>query len=371
MNIESLIAKTELFNDLIIKSGFRRDLQDYINTIQQAQNQNLVFMKDLSIKIIENLDFFENYSLNEELQTLLKDTKPFTELDVKNSLEIININPEIEANDYFNQFNQLLHQITARIDENIREIDAATVFLSKYSTKDIQSNISDNDQAILSLIFKDLNTITSLKEFSKVLNRWNRTLLIYHSLLKSESPNDISLVEIQNGSIDVIFNFDFDIALDLTELIKTGLKVYAGYLLYKSKTAKEIILSYMGNKKLIEMEVERENLMLDNIKTSIAEKIEEQHKEKITHDKKIDTTSLDVKIEEISSVITDHIVKGNELKLLTPPEIIEGAEKDLAEELRDETAIVRERFKKLSIQEKQLLIDKYSIIEDLNDKGKK
>ena len=72
MNIESLIAKTELFNDLIIKSGFRRDLQDYINTIQQAQNQNLVFMKDLSIKIIENLDFFENYSLNEELQAAAK-----------------------------------------------------------------------------------------------------------------------------------------------------------------------------------------------------------------------------------------------------------------------------------------------------------
>ena len=39
--------------------------------------------------------------------------------------------------------------------------------------------------------------------------------------------------------------------------------------------------------------------------------------------KKIDKTSSKVKIEEVSSVITDHIIKGNELKLLTPPKTVE------------------------------------------------
>ena len=63
----------------------------------------------------------------------------------------------------------------------------------------------------------------------------------------------------------------------------------------------------------------------------------------------------------VSSVITDHIIKGNELKLLTPPEVEDDDEKDLADELRDETATIRERYKQLSQQDKQLLIDKYSI----------
>ena len=193
-------------------------------------------------------------------------------------------------------------------------------------------------------------------------------LLVYHTLLTSESPDEISLVEIQNGSIDVIFNIDFDIALDLTELIKIGLKVYGAYLLYKSKTAKEIILSYMGNAKLIKQEKEREKLMLENIKESIYQKALEQHKERIKIDKNIEKTSIEVKLEEVSSVITDHIIKGNELRLLTAPEDLEEDEVDLGIELREETAIVRERFKKLEPSEKQFLLEKYAIKEENDDK---
>ncbi|MGG8498068.1 hypothetical protein ACQY1Q_16810 [Tenacibaculum sp. TC6] len=224
---------------------------------------------------------------------------------------------------------------------------------------------------MVSLVFKDLKTTGSLLEFSRVLNRWNRTLLIYHTLLKPEPPKEIALEEIQNGSIDVIFNIDFDIAIDLTELIKTGLKVYGAYLLYKSEKAREIIDSYMGNKKLIKMEQERETLMLDNIKDSIKEKTIEQHKEKLNQGLKIDNVDIDKKADEISSVLTDHI-KGNELKLLTPPipknEKDEENEKDISTELRKETSIVRERFKKLNTKEKQLLLDKYTIKDEEEDK---
>ena len=39
-------------------------------------------------------------------------------------------------------------------------------------------------------------------------------------------------------------------------------------------------------------------------------------------------------------------------------------EKDLSEELREETAVVRERFKKLSAEDKQLLLDTYTIKDD-------
>ena len=108
--------------------------------------------------------------------------------------------------------------------------------------------------------------------------------------------------------------------------------------------------------------------MLDNIKESIAQQALEQHKERLQEDKKIDKTGIDKKIEEVSSVITDHIIKGNEVKLLTPPKPEEGQEKDLSEELMEATAIVRERFKLLGKNDQQLLLEKYSLKEDIANK---
>ena len=363
MNIESLISKIELFDDLIIKSGFRRDVQDYVASIQQGQNQNLVFMKDLAEKIKSKLVECENYGLGTELQAVLRENNPFTETQTLGQLEDLDSDTEITGSSYFSKFNQILNQLIQSIDKNKNELDSLSDVFKKYTSNEKDYEY-DEEQAMVSLIFKDLKSTGSLKEFSKVLHRWNRMLLVYHSLLTSESPKEISLVEIQNGSIDVIFNVNFDIAIDLTELIRTGLKVYGAYLLYKSKTAKEIIASYMGNAKLLKQEKEREILMLDNIKESVSQKALEQHKKRLKSDKKIDNTSIDVKIEEVSAVITDHIIKGNELKLLTPPKPNEEDEKNLGTELREETAVVRERFKGLNQEEKQLLLDKYTIRDD-------
>lgn len=363
MNIESLINKIQLFEDLIFKTGFRRDIQDYIQSIQQGQNQNLVFMKDLSLKVRLKLVECENFGLDSELSLVLRDTPPFTDINTLSQLEELDSDTEIVGNAYFQKFNQILNQLLQNIDKNKKELDSVIKVFEKY-VSDQSEYDSEEEQAIVSLIFKDLKSTGSLKEFSKVLNRWNRMLLVYHTLLTSESPDEISLVEIQNGSIDVIFNIDFDVAIDLTELIKTGLKVYGAYLDYKSKTAKEIIASYMGNAKLIKQEEAREKLMLENIKDSITQKILEQHKDKLKTDKKIEKTAIKVKVEEVSSVLTDHIIKGNELKLLTPPETEDEEEQDLSEELREETAIVRERFKKLSPEDKQLLLETYSIKDD-------
>lgn len=169
----------------------------------------------------------------------------------------------------------------------------------------------------------------------------------------------------------MIFNIDFDVAVDLTELIKTGLKVYGAYLLYKSKTAKEIIASYVGNKKLIASEKEREKLMLDNIKDSIKLKALEQHKENLKTDSPPTKTGATKKADEVAKVITDHIIKGNEVKLLTPPEPEEEDKTDMSTELRTETATVRERWKKLDEKEKQLLLDRYTIKDEKEEEEKK
>jgi hypothetical protein len=365
MNIESLLNKIKIFKELVIDSGFKRDIIDYRQSIGQAQNQNLVFMKGLSQNIKLNLMNFENNSLNSELQSVLRDNEPFTVLNTQNELEELDSDIEIDGQKYLQKFVVILDKLQKSIKSNESELNNVKTTFDKYiSEQDEYEN--DSEQAVMSLIFKDLASTGSIKEFARVLQRWNRTLLTYHTLLKSESPKEISLVEIQNGSIDVIFNIDFDIAIDLTELLKTGLKVYGAYLLYKSKRAREIIDSYMGNTKLIEMEVVREKLMLDNIKDSIKLKAIEQHKERLTEDKKISKTSATKKANEVAKVIADHIIKGNEIKLLTPPELNEedDNEKDLGSELREETAIVRERFKKLNTEEKQILLDKFTIKEE-------
>ena len=363
MNIESILDKINSFESLVIDSGLRRDVNDYIQSIQQSQNRNLVFMKDLATGLISRLENIEDNSLDSDLRIILKDTSPFTELKTIDELNSLNEDNEIDAPDYFTKFNTILSQLYSAIESNKNELDQVEKLLSKYTTETSISK-SDKEQALMSLIFRDLKTTSSLKEFCKVLTRWNRTLILYQTLLKSESPDDINLVEIQNGSIDVLFNIDLDISINLAEVLKVGLKVYGAYLLYKSKRAKEIIDAYMGNKKLIAMEKEREILMLDNIKDSISNKLLEQHKEKAKGDKKIDKAGIDKKIDEISAVITDHVVKGNEIKLLTAPTTDNEEVNELPTTLKEDAAIVRTRLKQISKEDKQLLIDKYTLKDD-------
>jgi len=365
MNIESLLNKANLFEHLVIDSGFKRDMTDYFSSTQQSQNQNLVYMKDLSEKIKKYLINFENNSLDNELSYLLKDTTPFTSEDIISELNEIDFNTEIEASEYYQKFHQILNKLINHISANESEIISLQELLKKYSNVDDEEFV-DEGNALISIIFKDLQTTGTIKEFTKSLNKWNRALILYYTLLKSDSPEEIELVEIQNGSIDVICNVDLNISLDLTKVIITGLKVYGAYLLYKSKTAKEIIASYMGNKKLIASEKEREKLMFSNIYDVIKDKISEQHKENLKIDKKINKEGVDKKIEEVTKVITEHIIKGNEVKLLTYDTNKKDSDKDestedLADKLRENTSVVKERYNLLENADKQLLIETYTI----------
>lgn len=364
MNVESILDKIQLFEELVIDSGFRRDVEDFIQSIQQAQNQNLVFMKGISQRIQMSFMGFEKNSLDSELKTILRDNEPFTSENTVDELRELDAHQEIDAPAYFQKFNNILSNLVAGIRRNQSELSGVNEVLKKYVSNQFEFQ-EETDQALVSLIFRDLKSTGGLKEFSKVLNRWNTSLLVLYQLVKSDPPEEISLFQIQNGSIDVIFNIDVDVAVDLTDLIKTALTAYAAFLLYKSEKAREIIESYLGNKELIKMEAQREQLMLDNIKLSVENRATELHKERLVSDKKIDRTAIKVKVKSISAAITDHIIKGNELKLLTPPETDkdQSDKESVSTELREKTAIVRERFKKLSSEEQILLLEKYAVDE--------
>jgi len=131
--------------------------------------------------------------------------------------------------------------------------------------------------------------------------------------MKSKSPEDIEILEIQNGSIDIIINIDLDIALDLVEVFKIGFKCFLAYLSYK-KMILPIANTYLGNKKLIDSEKEREAELLSNIEIAVKGEIEKQHEAAINVDNKIEKNS-DKKIEQISKLVTSHIINGNDIRV--------------------------------------------------------
>ena len=123
MNIESIVQKSDLFKELVINSGFKRDVIDYYNSIQQAQNHNLIFMKDLSNRIISSLEFFEQNNLDKELELILKDEESFLSLEIKEKLLYLNNDIEINGKIYFTEFNQILKLLNQSISKNETEIN--------------------------------------------------------------------------------------------------------------------------------------------------------------------------------------------------------------------------------------------------------
>jgi hypothetical protein len=224
--------------------------------------------------------------------------------------------------------------------------------------------LSDAHLALVSIIFKDISTITSLKELTKTLTAWNRVLPLYHRLLSDESPEDIRLVQVQNGSIDFIVNLKVDVAVNLAEIFTTGFKCYAAYLAYK-KILKPITDTYFGNKKLIASEEERDKDMLDNIGLAIECKIKEQHAKaqkngvKSVHPEKM--------IEQITNLVTSHIVRGNDIKLISIPATptATSSEPEASQqkiELREASIVAKNARRELPPEDTTKLLEAYGDI---------
>lgn len=89
-------------------------------------------MKDLSSKIKNKIIDFENNGLDTELRIVLRENKPFTELITLKELEELDLNTEIDGNEYFTNLNQILNNLIQNIDENKNEIDTVLQVFQKY-----------------------------------------------------------------------------------------------------------------------------------------------------------------------------------------------------------------------------------------------
>lgn len=319
MNIEILQEYINDFEREIIESGFKRDLDDFIGSLPASQN-NIVALRDIAGNVNKAIWNFYSGDLPSELEVLLpkEQVRPFTKTTFNVKIIELIENKEIPQPEFFSQLTTILTQLQQRIQQNIAEINNIKLFIAPYISEEME-RISDENTAIISIVFKEENTISSLKQFTKNLVAWNRTLPVYHQLVKSESPEDIEIVGVQNGSIDFVVNINVDVALNLVEVFKVGFHVFASYLAYK-KMLKPIIESYHGNNDLIKQEVEREKLLLANIGIAIGKKITSQHQKAKKHDNAIDETAIGKKADQVTELIASHIVNGNDLKLLAMPE---------------------------------------------------
>ena len=303
----------------VVNSGFKRDLADYISSLPASQD-SILALREIAGKLLSWLDRIYAGDLPDALAALLPNSelRPFTQFRTIKRFERLIADTEIPQDQFFARLRSELTTLQTEVDANAQEIAKIEAFISPYVTVDV-SKLSDEESAIVAIIFNHSETITNLGQFAKTVTSWNRILPIYHQLLKSESPRDIAIVEVQNGSIDLIVNLDVEVAVNLAELFKVGFAVFAAYPSYKKMT-RPIIDSYRGNKKLIAQEEQREKLMLDNIGEAVRAEVSEQHKIAKKADSKVDGTAIPKKIEQVANLVTAHIVQGNDVRLLALPE---------------------------------------------------
>jgi hypothetical protein len=368
MNIETLQHYIDTFTREVIDSGFKRDIDDYSSSLPASQS-NILALREIAEKVLASLDELYAGDLPDGLRILLpkSESPPFTNgLHRENFRKLVG-DKEIVLAEFFSQLTQHLSQLQAELSKNITEISKIEKFIDPYIDQDAV-RLAEANKAVVSLIFNERETISNLAKFSKTVAAWNLALPIYHQLIKSDPPEAIELVEIQNGSIDLIVNLDVDVAIDMAELFKIGFKVFAAYLSYK-KMIKPIIDSFHGNKKLIAQEDEREVLLLENIGEAVREELHKQHKRAKKADKSVDGTAVEKKIEVVTNLVTSHIVRGNDLRLLAlpePKEEFDGTQTH-AEDLREQSAAARLQLRQIPMESQTKLLEVYGKIIDSSD----
>lgn len=368
MNIETLQHCIDTFNREIIDSGFKRDIEDYSSSLPASQS-NILALREIAEKVLATLDEIYNGDLPDNLQILLPKSElpPFTDGSHRDKFDDLVANKEIAQADFFNQLTQCLSLLQSDLTKNIAEIAKIEKFIDPYIDQDIE-HLAESKKAVISIIFNEKQTISSLSKFSKTIAGWNLALPLYHQLIKSDPPEEVQLVEIQNGSIDLIVNLDVDVAIDMAELFKVGFKVFAAYLSYK-KMIKPIIDSFHGNKKLIAQEDEREILLLENIGEAVKEELVKQHKRAKKADKAVDGTSVEKKVNIVTNLVTSHIVRGNDLRLLAlpAPEGDSETTETHAEDLREQSSAARLHLRQIPAESQTKLLEVYGKIVDSTD----
>lgn len=352
MTVRKIIELIDFIKDKIGKANFSTKLQDYLVTIQNNGN-NLVLLKELTDKLIEDYEKLEEEGIPELLKkVLVNKEKPFTDDSFLKQLKTLKEQNYPDPGSHYSTLNSIIIQLQDKINTNIEELDKISTAVRPFLSKDY-SELQTETNAIFAIIFNNEQSYNSLKLLSFELKNWDRGLFIYQQIISEETPKPFEIIEIDQGSIEVVLNLLFTVGEKLLDLFKTGFEVYGAYLAYKTVVHETLLKTFRGNEKLIKSEEEREQLLLENIKIAIREELKNQAKKVKKQE------ALEKKIEEVTKLVTEHIIKGNSVKLLSAPE---EKEEVFEKEEEKEELYVKSKvdYKKLDESTKQLLISEFT-----------
>lgn len=352
MTVRKIIELIDFLQSIIGQKFYSTTLQDYIVTIQNSPG-NIVLLKEINDKAIHDYEKLVSLEIPEYLEKVLVNAeKPFTKDNYYNHLIDLKSKNHTDPNTLYNALNSYLTSIQSRVGQNIAELDRISQTVRPFLSKDY-SIIQKDNNAIFAIVFSNENSYNNLKLLSFELKNWNRALFIYQQIVSEESPQSFEIIEIDQGSIEIVLNLLFEVGANLLELFKTGLEVYAAYLAYKTVIHEKLVPSYKGNEQLINLEKEREKLLLDNVRIAVKEELKKQSKKTKKQE------ALEKKIDEVAKLVTEHIIKGNSVKLLSAPIDKEGIN-DIEEEKELIYTKSKIDYKNLDEATKQQLIQQFT-----------
>ena len=368
MNIETLNDYVALFKGEILDSGFRRDVIDLQQSLPTNQG-NIVALRQIAEQIQSVLARIYSGDLPRALKELFASGEPvpFTDYPYYSELKTLSEDSQITQDEFFSTLTQIISGLASGLNKNVTGVEKISAFIAPYVQAD-RRGLGATDKAVVSVIFKDLPTTTLLSELTKTIKAWDRALPLYHQLVTRSSPEDISLLAVQNGSIDVVLNLDVKVALGLADLFRIGFVAYLAYLAHK-KQLLPIAAGYFGNRKLKELDEQKEKVLLDNIGDAVADAARKQHEAATGPNASPDNP--DKVIEVVRNLVTAHIIRGNDVKILALPDTHGGAkaddvgaasdeQKELAEASRNARAAIRE----LPEETRSMLLERYAQIND-------
>ncbi|MBF4505921.1 hypothetical protein IRZ83_04515 [Flavobacterium sp. JLP] len=353
MTVRKIIELIDFIELIIGKENFSSLLQDYIVTIEN-NTSNLVLLKEITDKTISDYQILIENDIPDLLdKVLVNKIIPFTKDNfLLQLIDLKKINYS-EPSTYYNVLNPILINLQARINENITELNKIKTIIQPFLSKDY-SEIQNEKNAIFAIIFNEESTYNNLKLLSYELKNWDRCLHIYQQIVSDETPKAFEIIEVDQGSIEVVINLVFEVGAKLLELFKTGFEVYGAYLAYKTIIHENLVKTFNGNQALMKMEEEREKLMLGNIREVVRKELKTQAKKGKKHE------ALEKKIEEVTKLVTEHIIKGNSVKLLSAPK--DKEEEIFPKENEKQKIFMANKinYNKLEESDKQLLLKEYT-----------
>src|SRR5574343_79672 len=352
MTVRKIIEIIDFAKSKLGKGEFLTKMQDYQSTIEN-NSSNIVLLKELLDKSIDDLIELKNEDIPNLLSKILVgNTNPFALDNHKKKLfGILNKN-HTDYSILYNEMENLFTEMIQDLTKNLEELEKIRKTILPFQEKDF-SELQSNDNSIFAIIFTNEKSIGNIKSLSYELKNWDKCLFLFQLIVSDKTPSAFEIIEVEQGSIEVIINLAYEISEKLLDVFNTGLETYTAYLAYKTLVKDNITKTFNGNEELIELEEKREKLMLKNVKDAVKKELKKKAK-------KEKEEALEKKIEEVTRLLTEHIVKGNTVKLLSAPENDENE----AMKKEKDRAILHNKsqidYKKLDKESKLFLIEHFT-----------